>query len=86
MSLARFKSEGKKRLRVLLENKIKEISGSLFDLGEETGMVYGIDDVEFLPSICPGKIVCIGFNYLAHMDEMKAIVTKKLIKNCVKTP
>jgi len=35
------------------------------------GEVLAIEDVELLAPCCPGKIVCVGLNYVEHANELK---------------
>lgn len=34
------------------------------------GASYRVDDVRFLPPVCPSKIVCVGRNYAEHAREL----------------
>lgn len=77
MKLVRFELDGKKRFGTISDNIVEERTGSVFDAGEKTGNRYGSDEITFLPPTYPKKIVCIGFNYRAHMAELQDIATKK---------
>lgn len=77
MKLTRFSIKGKRSLGIISGNRISEIEGSIFSPGKSTGRVYDLKDVRFLPPIQPKKIICVGFNYRAHMKELPNIATKK---------
>lgn len=61
----------------ILEGKIvRTATGSLFD-GLTPGPALGvIDSVKLLSPLDPGKIVCVGLNYAAHVTERDA--TRKI--------
>ncbi len=77
MRLIRFKTDGVECYGVLGDDEVRRIEGDVFLPGEETGDLYGTEEIEFLPPIDPGKVICIGFNYRAHMDEMRDIASMK---------
>lgn len=77
MKLCRFKVDNLEKFGILSPGKIKEIEGNLFNPGSETGRVYTEEEVEFLPPVEPGKIICIGFNFGKHAKDFKDIATKK---------
>ncbi len=76
MKLLRFEVNGKRRIGILEGDRIEESSGTIFRIGEKTGKKYTPDNVKFLPPVDPGKIVCIGFNYRKHIEELEDIATK----------
>lgn len=46
-------------------------SDGLMRAGVETGRTLAVDDLDFAPVVVsPGKIVCVGLNYRAHILEM----------------
>jgi len=49
------------------------LDASLLDAGPHSGhgqtVVYGVDSIEFLPAVYPGKILAIGRNYADHAAE-----------------
>ena len=77
MKLCRFKVENLEKFGISSPGKIKEIEGNLFNPWKETGAVYNEKEVEFLPPVKPGKIICIGFNFGKHAKDFKEIATKK---------
>lgn len=76
MKLVGFEVNGKRRIGILDGGIIAEISGDIFKIGEKTGKKYMLDNVKFLPPVNPKKIICIGFNYRKHMEELRDIATK----------
>ncbi|MBN2014652.1 MAG: fumarylacetoacetate hydrolase family protein [Candidatus Altiarchaeota archaeon] len=77
MKLVRFESYGGEKLGILDDAGVKEITGDIFNPGRETGGIYNMEEIIFHPPVYPEKIVCVGFNYRAHMGELKEIATKK---------
>lgn len=77
MRLIRFKTDGVECYGVLGDDEVEGIEGDVFLPGKETGDLYGTEEIEFLSPIDPGKVICIGFNYRAHMDEIGDIATMK---------
>jgi 2-keto-4-pentenoate hydratase/2-oxohepta-3-ene-1,7-dioic acid hydratase in catechol pathway len=77
MKLMRFLFEGKEHLGVLEDNRVHEIGGTIYAAGKKTGKAFSVDQIRFLPPVSPNKIVCIGFNYRAHAEELSDIATKK---------
>jgi len=68
MKILRFKYN-KKIYNGLFENN------SVFDA--KTKKEYDIEKIIFLPPVKPRKIICIGFNYHKHTEELKDIATKE---------
>ena len=79
MKIVRFLFNGEVRYGVLEnDNVIREISGSIYDhfasgsgtfnLGAGT---YITEKVRLLSPCEPSKVVCVGLNYRAHIDEFK---------------
>ena len=42
--------------------------------GVETGVRDPVDSVRLLPPVRPGKIVCVGLNYRAHIAESQTVI------------
>jgi 2-keto-4-pentenoate hydratase/2-oxohepta-3-ene-1,7-dioic acid hydratase in catechol pathway len=76
MKLARFRHNGREGFGIVSEDGIETVSGDLFDLGKRTGAVLSLSEVSLMPPLYPKKIICVGFNYRAHMTEMPDIATK----------
>lgn len=58
----------------ILDDKIGPIEGSPFHEFRRLEAALSIEDVRILPPIEPGKIICIGRNYVAHAKEHDAEV------------
>ncbi|OYT26911.1 MAG: hypothetical protein B6U97_02795 [Candidatus Altiarchaeales archaeon ex4484_96] len=76
MKLARFEYKGVVYTGGIIDERVVVLDGDIFNPGDETGQSYGVEEVRFLSPIKPPKIICIGFNYRKHSDEMRAIATK----------
>ncbi len=77
MKLARFEYNGKVRNGMVEAEAIHEIEGSFWDRWETTAEKYKISEVIFLPPVLPSKIVCVGQNYLGHIEELGVPVPKE---------
>lgn len=55
---------------ILEDGQIRELSGSFFDTAERTGISLLLGEVKLLTPCVPGKIFCIGLNYLDHIKEL----------------
>lgn len=77
MKLVRFLCNGEARYGVLEnDNMIRKISGSIYDdftSGSKTfkfgAGAYALEEVMLLAPCEPSKVVCVGLNYRAHIDE-----------------
>lgn len=58
----------------VLEEKVGEIEGSIFDQYKRGEAEIPIDSVEILAPVEPSKIICVGRNYAAHAEEHDAEV------------
>jgi 2-keto-4-pentenoate hydratase/2-oxohepta-3-ene-1,7-dioic acid hydratase in catechol pathway len=70
MKFCRFKEGKVEKKGVLVDGKIKEIEGSMFDDYVITDKEHDVDSVEFLPPVLPSKFPCIARNYVAHAKEL----------------
>lgn len=61
------------------EAEIHVIKGSFWNHYEVSGKKHSISEVSFLPPVIPSKIVCVGQNYLGHIEELGAPVPKEPI-------
>lgn len=68
MKFVRFVFDNKPCEGILFDDKIKKIDSTTGKLN--VNLEYSIDQVEILPPSNPSKIVCIGENYLDHIEEM----------------
>ena len=65
---------------VLIENgRIYEAKGDVFGELTRTNCEFSAQDVTFLAPIMPGKIMAVGKNYYAHVQEFDAQVPKSPI-------
>ncbi len=70
MKFARFEYQGKECYGVLQEETFRVLSGPFLEGSTETGAVYPLSGVRFLPPVIPSKVVCIGLNYIGHIQEV----------------
>lgn len=70
MKLARIRLHGRPERAEVLEGAYRIVSG------EEAGSEIGFDEASLLPPATPSKIVAVGWNYPAHIDEMVARLPK----------
>lgn len=77
MKLARFEYNGKVRNGMVEAEEIHVIGGSFWDRWEATAEKNTISEVSFLPPVLPSKIVCVGQNYLGHIEELGLPVPKE---------
>lgn len=70
MKFLRFRIGKVEKKGILVDDKIKEITGSFFNEFSVTENEYDMDDVKMLPPILPSKLVCIGRNYADHAKEL----------------
>ena len=70
MKLARFEHKGKVHNGMVDAEEIHVISDSFWNQFEVTDEKYTISEVRFLPPALPSKIVCVGQNYLGHIEEL----------------
>lgn len=74
MKLLRFSREGIKRYGVLNSlGEVREISGDISEPFEFTGNIYNLEDINLLAPCEPSKVICVGLNYKAHIDEFARI-------------
>jgi 2-keto-4-pentenoate hydratase/2-oxohepta-3-ene-1,7-dioic acid hydratase in catechol pathway len=58
------------RAGIIEDGRVHEIAGELWGARERTGRSWPLDEVKLLPPSVPGKIVCVGKNYVDHAAEM----------------
>ncbi|HWI54360.1 MAG TPA: fumarylacetoacetate hydrolase family protein [Desulfobacteria bacterium] len=72
MKIVRFFAEGSIKYGFLEnENSVREISGSIFEHFETKKNIYNLVEVSLLSPCEPSKIICVGLNYRAHIEEFK---------------
>lgn len=69
MKFVRFRDGGETRYGVLDGDAVYASTGDPFVGLKTTDLVGTLDSLSLLPPIEPGKIVCVGLNYLAHVTE-----------------
>ena len=56
---------------------LERLGGSPFTAPEPDGRTYRLSDVRLLAPVSPGKVVCVGKNYLAHALEFDSDVPRE---------
>ena len=79
VKLARYEYHKKIYEGLVDATEIQVISGSFWDQYEVSGKKHRISETRFLPPVIPTKIVCVGQNYLGHIEELGAPVPKEPI-------
>jgi len=70
MKFARFEVKGKIYNGIAEGEEIAVIRGSFWDRYEVIDQTYSTSEISFLPPVLPTKIVCVGQNYLGHIEEL----------------
>ncbi len=70
MIIARYEHEGRIFHGSVRDERIFELSGSIFDQPVETQRSLPLDRVRLLYPVEPSKIVCVGQNYRGHIAEL----------------
>lgn len=79
VKLARYEYNKKIYQGLIDEAEIQVIKGSFWDDYEVSAEKHSISEARFLPPVIPSKIVCVGQNYLGHIEELGAPVPKEPI-------
>ena len=74
MQIIRYLDEGTPRYGWVLEDKVGPIEGSPFGEFRRLEAQRDLEKVELLAPVKPGKIICIGRNYVEHAQEHDAEV------------
>jgi len=70
MKFLRFLKDGVEKYGILESNRIYGIKWELFEKEfEETGEVYNLEEIKFLPPVQPPNIIALGLNYKEHAKE-----------------
>ena len=77
MKFARFEYQGQTYTGTVDGETVRGIEGSLFGRYGETGTHFSLSEVRLLPPVVPSKVVCVGQNYLEHIEELGAPVPKE---------
>jgi 2-keto-4-pentenoate hydratase/2-oxohepta-3-ene-1,7-dioic acid hydratase in catechol pathway len=65
---------------IIREEQVQEISGNMFGAWQEAGQAWPLAEVRLLSPVTPGKIVCVGRNFLEHAAELgNAVPSEPLI-------
>jgi len=78
MRIVRYQTPESKKASYgwLLEDKVGEISGNLFGRYRRNEALQPLAGVTLLPPVQPGKIICVGRNYVDHAKELGNEVPK----------
>jgi len=72
LKLLRFSLNGSIKYGVLEDQEqVREISGSIYEHFEYTSNIYSLRSIKLLAPCEPSKVICVGLNYKAHIDEFK---------------
>lgn len=72
MKIIRFYKEGLIRYGVIESGEtVREVSGSIYEHFELSDNIYNLKEINLLAPCQPSKIICVGLNYKAHIDEFK---------------
>jgi len=72
MKFVRYQVNDQCNYGLLEEEEIREIKGSIFDEYEITTVSHRLDAVRLLTPVEPTKILCVGLNYIEHIEEVGA--------------
>ena len=51
------------------DSKVREILGSIYEHFKLTDNIYNLEEVILLAPCTPSKVICVGLNYKAHIEE-----------------
>ena len=74
MKFARIRYQGKAVTGIVKGDEICVVENSMFEAVKETKTTIPIAEADFLPPTDPTKIVCVGQNYIGHIQEVGATV------------
>ena len=77
MKFARFEYKGKVYQGTIQGEEAVVLEGSILDRYEETQTRYRLTEIRLLPPVIPTKIVCVGQNYLEHIEELGVPIPKE---------
>lgn len=70
MKLARFCAGDDIIYGQVRDEKIYQLAGDVFSTFKITDRTFNLADVKLLAPVLPKNIICVGLNYLAHIDEV----------------
>jgi 2-keto-4-pentenoate hydratase/2-oxohepta-3-ene-1,7-dioic acid hydratase in catechol pathway len=79
MRVVRFKKNNKNMIGVIEGDNVRHLEGSLDTYWKMEEDVYPLKDVKLLAPIVPKQIICVGFNYREHAEEMNIKMPKEPI-------
>ena len=79
MKFVRFEHDEKIYNGLIDAEEVMAIRGSFWNHYEVSGENFNISEVSLLPTVLPTKIVCVGQNYLGHIEELGVPVPKEPI-------
>ncbi|OIO80660.1 MAG: hypothetical protein COW11_01255 [Candidatus Omnitrophica bacterium CG12_big_fil_rev_8_21_14_0_65_43_15] len=79
MKIARFKKDDQVNYGVVEENKIHQVSGSVFGEFKKTDKVFDMNSVKLLSPVEPSKIIAVGLNYKDHARELNLPIPQEPI-------
>lgn len=71
--IVRFEAAGHVAYGRIVGDKIEELTGSIYDGINPTGVVFLRDDVRLLVPCEPTKVVAVGLNYASHQPAISEI-------------
>ena len=69
MKIARFQVENEIFYGQVRDNRLYVLDGDVFNEFNVTDKSYDIAEVRLLTPVMPGKVICVGLNYLSHIGE-----------------
>ena len=70
MKICRFEHKGQAFKGILEGDMIRVIENEDSEYCRALGKMVPLNDVKLLKPVKPGKVIAVGLNYLAHIDEM----------------
>lgn len=71
MKLARFMVKGQIYCGKVQGEKLQVLAGNPFHVAQVTEKTFSLAEVKLLTPVLPGKIICVGYNYFAHIEEFR---------------
>lgn len=72
MKVLRFFADNQVKYGVLEgEGRVRELIGNIYEHFEMNNNIYNLGEIQLLAPCEPSKIICVGLNYKAHIDEFK---------------
>jgi 2-keto-4-pentenoate hydratase/2-oxohepta-3-ene-1,7-dioic acid hydratase in catechol pathway len=71
VKLARFMVRGQIYYGEVQGEQLRVIKGDPFCAYQVTEKTFALAEVKLLAPVAPGKIICVGYNYFAHLEEFR---------------